>query len=213
MVKVKICGLRTLETAQAAVSAGADYLGFNFYPPSPRYIEPAAARRIIAVVGERAIPVGVFVGVSVSDVETIAAESGIRIAQLHGGEGLDVARSLSIPSILALRVKGREVLGELDELGDQSGLEAVLLDAYRKWQSGGTGETFDWTIARAAVAAGRWRILLAGGLTPDNVADAVRQVRPWGVDVASGVESAPGVKDPERIRQFIAAARAAAAED
>lgn len=204
MVKVKICGIRTVDALEAAVEAGADYVGFNFFPRSPRYIDPHAAQDLVDRLPDSVTPVGVFVGLRADEVETIAHDSGIRIAQLHGESVRpEIYRDLTLPVIVAIRVDNEHALEQMAFHNP----EAFLLDAYRPGLEGGTGETFDWNIAHKA--ATRHRIFLAGGLTKDNVGLAVRFVKPFAVDVASGVESSPGVKDTVKIKQFIAAVRAA----
>ena len=207
MVKVKVCGITNRADALAAVEAGADALGFNFYARSPRYITPADARRIVVVLPATVVAVGVFVNEeSAATVARLAGESGVSAVQLHGDESPEYCRALG----------GREVIKALRVGGDFAPEEAsryrahsILLDAYDERARGGTGETFDWTLARRTrdVVA---RLYLAGGLTPDNVAGAIAAVRPYAVDVCSGVELAPGLKDAARVRAFVAAVRGCA---
>ena len=197
-VKLKICGITSLEDALAAVTCGADYLGFNFYGPSPRYIAPRTAREIIAKLPDRIIAVGVFVNEpGPEDVLAIMAAGGIRMAQLHGDEDPDYcARVGSERVIKALRV-GRD-------FDPQHVLQypaaAVLLDAFDAKLYGGTGSVANWEIAQKA--AQLTRIFLAGGLGPENVAEAVSTVAPYAVDVNSGVEIRPGLKDKERLQRL-----------
>ncbi|HEU4597889.1 MAG TPA: phosphoribosylanthranilate isomerase [Pyrinomonadaceae bacterium] len=203
MVRVKICGITNEEDALAAVEAGADALGFNFYRRSPRYVSPQAARRIVERVPERVLCVGVFVNEEAEEVRRVVTEAGLGAAQLHGDETADYCRGLMCGmTIKALRV------GEGFDIGRvaQAGADAVLLDAFSGEAFGGTGRTFDWDLARRACELVP-KLFLAGGLTPSNVADAVRAVRPFAVDVCSGVESAPGRKSPALVKDFIASAR------
>ncbi|MBV9923678.1 MAG: phosphoribosylanthranilate isomerase [Acidobacteria bacterium] len=202
MTHVKVCGITNLEDALAALDAGADMLGFNFYARSPRYVTPAAAREIVERLPAGATCVGVFVNEArPADVERIAREAGLGAAQLHGDETPEYCRSLrGLKTIKALRVGpnyGAETAAAFDT-------DAVLLDAYVPGERGGTGHTFDWSLAsqtRERVA----RLFLAGGLTPENVASAVAAVRPYAVDVCSGVETSPGRKSPELMRRFVKA--------
>ncbi len=203
MVRVKICGITNEEDALAAVEAGAEALGFNFYRRSPRYVTPGEARRIVERLPERVLCVGVFVNEDASEVRRVVAEAGLGAAQLHGDESADYCRGLGGGmTIKALRV------GEGFDLGRvaQFGTDAVLLDAFSGEAFGGTGRTFDWDVARRACGLVP-KLFLAGGLTPSNVAEAVRAVRPLAVDVCSGVETAPGRKSPSLVKNFIEAAR------
>ena len=206
MVKVKICGITNLEDALFAVEAGADALGFNFYPPSPRYIAPEDARRIIDEMPSTTFCVGVFVNEeSPAAVARLAGMSGVGAVQLHGDESPEFCAALKKQRVIkALRV-GKDFV---PEHAARYPVESILLDAFCASERGGTGETFDWALARKTREAVA-QLYLAGGLTPENVADAIRLVRPWGVDVCSGVEAAPGRKDAVKLRAFIAAAKAA----
>jgi phosphoribosylanthranilate isomerase len=206
MTLVKICGITQLADARAALAAGANALGFNFHPRSPRYITPEAAREIIAQLPARVLTVGVFV----NEPEPVALQrkattAGVAAVQLHGDESADFCAALTAqPVIKALRV-GAEFS---PEQAQRYRTHAILLDAYSPLAHGGTGRVFDWRIAqrtRELVA----RLYLAGGLTPENVCAAIEAVRPFAVDVCSGVESAPGRKDAGKIHNFIAAVRAA----
>ena len=208
MLKVKVCGITNLEDALSALAAGADALGFNFYTRSPRYIAPEDARRIISELPPAAVLcVGVFVNEdSAATVMRMAAESGVGAVQLHGDESPEYCAELSAHRVIkALRV-GKDFA---PERACEYGAESILLDAFRAHARGGTGETFDWALARRTreVVA---QLYLAGGLTVENVADALAAVRPYAVDVCSGVELAPGRKDAARVRAFVAAVRAAA---
>jgi len=209
MTQVKICGLTNLQDALIAVEAGADLLGFIFYPPSPRAVTPERARGIAEAVRNAGFPVrlvGVFVSESPETVHQTLSYCRLDCAQLHGAESPRTVAALmgeGIAVIKAFRVHDGVSPGEMARYRAM----AYLLDAFVAGQPGGTGHTFDWQLA--VRAARQFPILLAGGLTPDNVAQAVRTVRPWGVDVASGVEAAPGRKDPDQVRRFLVAIRRA----
>jgi len=204
-VRVKICGITSVADALTAVAAGADALGFMFHPPSPRNVSVEAARTIIAALPPFVARVGVFVDTPEAEIRRIATACGLDTLQLHGAEPPGFCQRLAPWSVVkAFRVRGPETLAEL---GAYPGM-AWLLDSYVAGAMGGTGKTFNWDLAAQAVRGGG-TVLLAGGLTPANVADAVRAVRPYGVDVSSGVESAPGRKDAGKVRELIAAAKAA----
>jgi phosphoribosylanthranilate isomerase len=190
---VKICGITALEDALAACDAGADALGFNFWPRSPRYIEPERAARIIERIPGNVLAVGVFVDETAERIEETAALAGIEVAQLHGDCGTPRLRWWKA-------LEARE--GVAKEI-EQIEAEAFLLDAPAGAQRGGTGRTFDWTL----VAGLPGRIVLAGGLGPDNVKEAIRVARPWGVDACSRLELSPGRKDPAKVRAFVQAVR------
>lgn len=202
MTKIKICGIKTVEDALAAMDAGADMLGFNFYPKSPRYISVGQCRDVMSVMRKfsQITYVGVFVNASVEEVRATLETAALSLAQLHGDEPSEMSRALDGKAFKAFR-------GVPDELNGfaREGVPALLVDASVKGSYGGTGMTADWK--GAAELAKQVPLLLAGGLTPANVADAVRQVHPWGVDVASGVESVPGVKDVNKMRAFVNAVR------
>ncbi len=202
-VRVKICGVTRLEDALLAVRLGADALGFNFWPGSRRFLAPAAAREIVRRLPPLVTAVGVFVDPSRDEVLRAVAASGVQVAQLHGDEPPALCSALPLPVVKAIRVRDA---ASLEALAAYDGLAGLLLDAPSPG-FGGSGATFDWTLAAAAAAARP--VILAGGLGPANVAEAVRAVRPFAVDVASGVESAPGVKDGELMRRFIEAAKEA----
>jgi phosphoribosylanthranilate isomerase len=207
MVKVKVCGITNLEDARAALAAGADALGFNFYTCSPRYITPEDARKIISELPREAVLcVGVFVNEeSAATLARMAERAGVAAVQLHGDESPEYCAELSEQRVIkALRV-GKDFA---PEQARAYRAESILLDAFNARARGGTGETFDWELARRTreVVA---QLYLAGGLTVENVADAIAAVRPYAVDVCSGVELAPGRKDTERLRAFVAAVRGA----
>jgi phosphoribosylanthranilate isomerase len=200
-VKVKICGVRTLEEAQAAVDAGADALGFNFWPPSARYIEPHAAREVITGITPTVCTVGVFVNEEANRIVDIASELGLSAVQLHGDESPEFCEGLaSIKTIKAIRV-GRDF--DLSVIENYR-VNMVLLDPSIEGSYGGTGQRFDWRIAIEAKRLAP--IILAGGLTAENVWDAITQVRPAAIDVCSGVEAEPGRKDLDKLRAFMAVA-------
>jgi phosphoribosylanthranilate isomerase len=206
MIRVKICGITRLKDALAAVEAGADALGFMFYPASKRLISTQAAGAIIRELPHSIRKVGVFVDADPDEVWRTAELSGIDTLQFHGRESPDICRQFGSSELWkAFRIQSRE---SLTLLRDYMDVDAWLLDSYVPGEPGGTGASFNWEIATEARSMGR-PIVLAGGLTPENVGEAVRQVQPFAVDVSSGVESAPGQKDPDRIRAFIAAAKAA----
>ncbi|MFH1595999.1 MAG: phosphoribosylanthranilate isomerase [Pseudomonadota bacterium] len=203
MVRIKICGITNLEDALLAADLGADALGFVFYPNSPRKVEPAMARAIIAQLPPLVTTVGVFVDEDAAAVRELAARVGLDWVQLHGQESPDYCRSLGRRVIKGFRIQDQHSLSALAAY--RGAAQALLLDAYKKGQIGGTGETFNWALARKAQKYGP--IILAGGLNPDNVARAIETAQPQAVDVASGVETAPGKKDPEKLKRFFAAVR------
>ncbi len=206
MIRVKICGITSREDAWAAVEAGADALGFIFVKGTPRCIEPEAAAVIAAEMPPFVATVGVFIDRTVEEIERIAASSGISLAQLHGSESPEQCARLRLPFVKGIRIQGEEDLAALHKYKQA---KAFLLDTHVADRPGGTGRTFPWGIA--AKAAREARIILSGGLTPENVAEAVIQVRPYAVDVCSGVEASPGRKDHRKVREFIDRAKKAAA--
>ncbi len=200
--RVKICGITRLEDAELAVELGTSALGFNFHPPSLRYIAPADAFGIIRRLPPFVVTVGVFADeADLNHVTDVAREAGVNALQLHnpGVAACGGATLGHYPMIWTVAV------ADGFEPEHLKGLRATafLLDASHPTLRGGTGKTFDWNLAREAKKYGR--IILAGGLTPENVGEAIRTVRPYAVDVASGVESSPGKKDPARLRDFFAA--------
>ncbi|HKT35211.1 MAG TPA: phosphoribosylanthranilate isomerase [Nitrospira sp.] len=208
-VKVKVCGITNAKDALAAVEAGADALGFIFYEKSPRYVVPAVAAGIIAELPPLVTPVGVFVNEGVATVRSIMDSCGIAMAQLHGDEPASYCRELSRPAMKALRLKDRGRLLALAEYKGRGGVRGFVLDTFSEVVYGGTGRIADWNLA--AEVAKTTPILLAGGLTPENVMEAIRAVRPYGVDVSSGVESVPGKKDHTKMRAFLEAVRVVSA--
>lgn len=207
--RVKICGITRLEDAQLAVELGAAALGFNFYAPSPRYLEPSAARNIVLKVPPFVTSVGVFAD-ETDPVQVLerAGMAGVGCVQLHGQSHtvLDDVRQV-LPVIVAVGVSESFRPQSLSAMN----ASAFLLDAAHPELHGGTGATFDWGVAKDARRYGT--IILAGGLTPENVGQAIRKVRPYAVDVASGVESAPGLKDPAKLRTFFKAVTEADAKN
>lgn len=198
-VKVKICGVRSLEEAEAAIDAGADALGFNFWPSSSRYIAPHAAREIVDQVSPVVSTVGVFVNELAGRVVEIASDLNLSAVQLHGDESPEFCATLgSIKTIKAIRV-GQDF--DLNVIKSYP-VSMVLLDSNMKGSYGGTGQRFDWRIAIEAKRLAR--IILAGGLNTENVWDAITHVRPEAIDVCSGVEAEPGRKDLGKLRRFMA---------
>lgn len=201
IVKVKICGITCVADALAAVDAGADALGLMFYAPSPRNVNLEVAAEVIRQLPPFVAKVGVFVNPAEAEVRRAIAECGLDTLQFHGEETPEFCRQFGLKTMKAFRVRDAESLRQTDAYAN----EAWLLDSYVAGQLGGTGARFNWELATEA--ARRHTVLLAGGLTPENAAEAVRKVRPYGLDVSSGVESAPGRKDAAKVRAFIAAAK------
>jgi len=200
VTKIKICGIKTVNDALAAMDAGADLLGFNFYPQSPRCIDVGTCRDIMSVMRkyEHITYVGLFVNASVAEVRATVETCGLSLAQLHGDETSEMLDALDGKAFKAFRGVPQNINGFA-----RSDAPALLVDAEVKGAYGGTGVTADWN--KVAELAKQYSLLLAGGLTPENVADAVLQVKPWGVDVASGVESSAGSKDASKMRAFVQA--------
>jgi phosphoribosylanthranilate isomerase len=203
-VKVKICGLTSAADAQAAVAAGADAVGLMFYAGSPRYVSMEAAQGIAAGLPASVIRVGVFVDPHPSDVFAAIQLCGLSLLQFHGAETPEFCAQFGVMTLKAFRVANAGSLRFL--AGFQA--DAFLLDSYCPEMAGGTGQTFNWDLAVQARQFGK-PIFLAGGLTPQNVAEAVRQAQPFAVDVSSGVEQSPGKKDAKKMQDFIAAVRGA----
>ncbi len=191
--KVKICGITRMEDAQYATEEGADALGFIFYPDSPRYITPAAAGRIIRSLPAHVMTVGVFVNTPRKQISNIVSETDLQAIQLSGDESPSDCLGFDIPVIKAFRF---QTMSDLDLAGDYS-VSGILLDGHRAGAYGGTGMAVDKSIGRAA--ARRYPLILAGGLTPGNIVESVREIDPIAVDVNSGVEKAPGRKDFQKI--------------
>jgi len=203
MVKIKICGITNIDDALRAVDAGADALGFVFFGASPRNISPEQARAIIRHLPPFIQTVGLFVNESLATINETADTCGLDIIQLHGEESPDFCTGVKRRVLKALRVRN---FASLDSMPSYQ-VSAFLLDAWSPIARGGTGQTFNWDIA-ASAAADR-KIILAGGLSCDNITDAIKKVRPYGVDVSSGVETTPGKKDAVKITEFIRKAKAA----
>jgi phosphoribosylanthranilate isomerase len=203
MVRIKICGVTNLEDARLAADLGAHALGFIFYPKSPRAVRPEVAREIIDNLPPFIMTVGVFVDEEAAMVRGIAETAGLDWVQLHGKESPEYCRSLGRRVIKGFRIKDPSSLALLPDY--RGSVQAFLLDTYKAGTAGGTGETFDWALARRAGELGP--IILAGGLTPANVAPAIQAAQPAAVDVASGVEAEPGKKDPEKLKKFFEAVK------
>jgi phosphoribosylanthranilate isomerase len=201
MTIIKICGIKTLKDALAAIDVGADYLGFNFYPKGVRFIKTETCAEITSIL-KKEHPniklVGVFVNYSVDEVKNILETCSLDLAQFHGDETPETFAQLAPRVFKAFRGIPSNVTGY-----ERNDVPMLLVDASVKGMYGGSGVTADWSAA--AELAKRYPLLLAGGLTPENVAEAVGRVQPWGVDVASGVESAPGEKDASKMKAFVRA--------
>ena len=206
MTLVKICGITNLDDALAAVDAGADALGFNFYPRSPRYISPANAREIIDRLPASILKVGVFVDEELQSLLRIASEAHLKRVQLHGNESPDYCRQLAGKYL----IKAFGATSKLDwNALDLYDVDAIMLDTKDDLLRGGTGRVFDWSIAQRARESMKSmpKLFLAGGLSPENVAEAIATVRPDAVDACSSLEQTPGKKDHERVRAFVNAVR------
>ncbi len=203
MIKIKICGITNLEDALAAADSGADALGFNFYRKSPRYIDPEKAAEIIAQLPPFMMPVGVFVNEREERIHEIQQLTCMQTIQLHGDESPEFCQRFGGRVIKAFQVKDKESIKHMAHYH----VGAFLLDSYRDGVRGGTGVAFDWHLAVVAKTFGK--VILAGGLTPENVAEAVKLVQPYGVDVAGGVEKEKGIKDHAKIKKFITEVRRA----
>lgn len=205
-IKVKICGITNAEDANAAIDLGADALGFIFVPDTPRYIEPHEAKQIVGNLPPFITTVGVMADKNIGDVSKIIKICGLNAVQLHGSETPKYCSTLYLNCRTAIikgfRIKDRNSLLPIPEYK----VNAYLLDTYVKGKKGGTGETFNWDLANEAKKYGK--IIIAGGLTHLNVAQAVQHIRPYAVDVSSGVEASPGRKDHTKVEEFIKNARA-----
>jgi phosphoribosylanthranilate isomerase len=206
MIRVKICGITSLEDALRAAEAGADALGLIFVEGTPRYVTPAAAAAIVAGLPPFVCAVGVFWDHPPAHVAAVVDEVGLGAVQLHGAEPPELVAAMPRPVLKTIKVRDAADLWHLDRYKPA----AFLLDSPARWSEGEARTPISWTLARDAAARGR--VILSAGLTPETVGDAVRVARPWGVDVNSGVEAAPGRKDPAKVARFIRAARDAAAE-
>jgi phosphoribosylanthranilate isomerase len=203
MIKIKICGITNLEDALAAAAAGSDALGFNFYKKSPRCIEPSKAAEIIDQLPPFIVTVGIFVNEREDKIREILALTGVQAIQFHGDESPEFCQRFGGRVIKAFQVKDKESLNNMAHYR----VGAFLLDSYRNGVRGGTGVAFDWHLAVVAKTFGK--VILAGGLTPENVTEAVKLVQPYGVDVAGGVEREKGIKDHMKMKKFIIEVRRA----
>lgn len=200
-VKIKVCGMTQLDDAMMAVDCGADAVGFIFYKKSPRHVIESTVKKIVAHLPPFVNRVGVFVNETAERINRLTEVCGLDAVQLHGDESPAFCRKIKMPVIKAFRMKNADTLASFSKYR----VNGYLLDAFDEEQFGGTGRTFDWKWARGAKKYGP--VILAGGLTPANVASAVLQVQPYGVDVCSGVEKSPGKKDPRKIKAFFKAVR------
>lgn len=196
--RIKICGITSIDDARTAAELGADAIGLVFYTPSPRNVGLEQARAIVAAIPPFVTVVGLFVDPAPDQVESVLRGCSINVLQFHGNEAPDFCGSFGLPYIKAARVRADSDL--LQYLSPYHAAQGWLLDAYHDQIYGGTGESFDWKLIPRDLAR---PVILSGGLTPDNVGAAVRQVRPWAVDVSSGVEAAKGVKDAAKIAAFV----------
>jgi phosphoribosylanthranilate isomerase len=201
LTRIKICGTINLDDALMAIEAGADALGFIFVPNTPRYIHPDQAAKIIEDLSPFITVVGLFVNADPEDIAATADQCHLDMIQLHGDESPGFCQALNRRLIKAFRVKDESSLSRLSDYR----VSGYLLDTYVEGAMGGTGKVFDWNLAVKAKQHGR--IILAGGLNPNTVPSAIRQVRPYGVDVSSGVEADPGRKDPAKVKAFIRSVR------
>lgn len=209
MVRVKICGITTLEDARYCAGAGADYLGFVQYPESPRYVTPETVRQIVDWI-HGIETVGVFVNEDAQTVNRICAEAGFTMAQLHGHEPAAVVQEVAVPVIKSFRVRHDASIEHLRALMEdyRGAADYFLLDTFHTSLWGGTGESFNWRVARELAA--QYPLFLAGGIGADNVRLAIETMRPFAVDLSSSLESAPGIKDFDRVNAFFRALRAGA---
>ena len=200
MTLVKICGITNIEDALAAVTAGADALGFNFYKPSPRYVTPQHAREIIEELPDSLLTVGVFVNEDADAIRSVADEAGIKALQLHGDESPEYCHELAANHYV---IKTFAVSENFDPQSvKQYEVEAIMLDTKHSSLRGGTGRVFDWSIAQQ-LAPTIPKLFLAGGLSPENIENAVKTVRPFAVDACSALDDTPGKKNEERMRVFV----------
>ena len=205
--KVKICGITNLEDAQVAVQAGADALGFIFYPKSSRFVEIQVVKSIVNQLPPFVLPIGVFVNEEPTMVQNIMDVCGLALAQLHGEETPSYCETLGHPVLKGIRLRDHSSFLALAEYKGRAGVRGFVIDAFSDSEYGGTGKIADWNLATEAAKAAP--ILLAGGLSPENVQDAIQRVQPYGVDVSSGVEASPGKKDHTKVQAFVRAAHLA----
>jgi phosphoribosylanthranilate isomerase len=224
VIRVKICGITSIEDARGAVEAGADALGFIFVEKTPRYVEPRAAAAIIAQLPSFVTAVGIFWDHAPAHVKAVAAEARLGALQFHGEEKPEDLAAYDLPVIKTIKLPPASTIEGLPEFRVSEGFQvlsfskvaaAVLLDTAVRWSEGEAREPLEWRhAARIVVTHGhrpKPKVILSGGLTPENVAQAIAIVKPYGVDVNSGVEARPGVKDPDKVRRFLAAARSVSA--
>ncbi|MBI5049238.1 MAG: phosphoribosylanthranilate isomerase [Deltaproteobacteria bacterium] len=211
MVKVKICGITNFEDALASCEYGADAIGFIFHRKSQRFVEPETAREIVKAIPPFVTTVGVFVDEDASKINEIVKTVGLQVVQLHGNESPEFCENIQSKIVKTFRIKGARVIGigtgeqGVNKEMKRYNVSAYLLDTYKEGVEGGTGVTFNWGIARDATKAGK--IVLAGGLTAENVKQAIKIVMPYAVDVSSGVEEIPGKKDLKKVMEFIEMAK------
>lgn len=207
--RIKVCGITRPEDGVDAARAGADAIGLNFFPASPRVITIAQANRILAVLPPFVTTVGLFVNASELEVRDVLANVRLDVLQFHGDEDPQFCESFNRPYLKAIRMRADTDLAGM--LRRYHSAQGILVDAWHETMRGGTGQAFDWNLLDSAARneGFRNRLILAGGLQPDNVAQAITRTKPWAVDVSSGVESAPGIKEPELVRRFIEAVRSA----
>jgi phosphoribosylanthranilate isomerase len=204
MTFIKICGITNIDDARAAIDAGADALGFNFYPPSPRYISPEDARELIEQLPDSVLTVGVFVNEGMESLKNIAARAGIAAVQLHGDESPRYSRELAASYEV---IKVLAVAGDFNpQVAQAYEVQAIMLDTRHKTLRGGTGRAFDWSVA-SQVNQLVPKLFLAGGLSPENIEEAIELVRPFAVDACSALEDSPGRKNRQRMRAFVEKAR------
>ncbi|OGI21735.1 MAG: hypothetical protein A2287_05725 [Candidatus Melainabacteria bacterium RIFOXYA12_FULL_32_12] len=206
MVKIKICGITTLEDASLAAQLGAWAVGFIFYKKSPRYIEPDKAKLIIKELPDNIEKIGVFVDLPLDEIQDIALKTGITQIQLHGNESKDfcteVVNKINLPVIKAIRIKDFTDLSSIPEY--KNIVSAILLDSYSKNLFGGTGESFNWGIAKKAKTY-NMPIIIAGGINPDNVANVYTEIQPYALDISSGIEEYKGIKDHNKLKKLFSA--------
>jgi phosphoribosylanthranilate isomerase len=199
---VKICGITRVEDALTAAHCGAQAIGLIFYRPSPRYVSPSQAAGIVRALPPFVTAVGLFVDAGTAEIRAVVTEAKCQLLQFHGNETPEFCREFGLPYVKAVRV--RPEVNLLQYAHDYRDAQGLLLDAFVQGTHGGTGTSFDWTLIPRAMPL---PVILSGGLSPENVKQAVRAVRPWAVDVSSGVEAAPGIKDAARIAAFISGVR------
>jgi phosphoribosylanthranilate isomerase len=200
---IKFCGITRPQDIQAAVALGIDMIGLNFYPPSPRYVGNFNPEPLLSMIPDAIKKIGVMVDIAPDEASRIAQQWSLDMIQLCGREPAESLDDYCLPIIKAIRMESEHSLEQLVRYSPAF----FLLDAYKKGIPGGTGDTFDWQLAIRAIEASPVPVILAGGLTPNNVGEAVQLVKPYAVDVAGGIEKKPGIKDPGLMRQFIEAVR------